>query len=355
MITISLCMIVKNESAVLKRCLDSISFLVDEIIIVDTGSTDDTKEIAANYTDQIYDFVWHGDFSEARNFAFSKASMEYIYSADADEVLDELNQKRLHDLKDLLLPEIEIVQMKYVTKNETNAVYNAKKELRPKLFKRLRTFTWIDSIHETIRLDPVVFNSDIEILHLPQSMHSSRDFKLLHDAYERQGNLSPRLIDMYAKELFISGTEDDFKDASPIFEALYRSISSADLQKKIACVLARCYRLARRQDAFFKLCLKDMVTTPCAEICLEIGRYFASLGDYDEAIVWFYNAAYESESILTIHASGDLPLMHLSNCYNALADAYSAEAIHNDSQIAEYRKAAAEYRSLAQAWTLPEE
>ena len=56
MVTISLCMIVKNEEAVLARCLDSIADLVDEIIIVDTGSTDRTKEIASYYTDKIYDF-----------------------------------------------------------------------------------------------------------------------------------------------------------------------------------------------------------------------------------------------------------------------------------------------------------
>ena len=58
MATISLCMIVKNESAVLARCLDSIADLMDEIIIVDTGSTDNTKEIAAQYTSRIYDFKW---------------------------------------------------------------------------------------------------------------------------------------------------------------------------------------------------------------------------------------------------------------------------------------------------------
>ena len=69
MITISLCMIVKNEERVLKRCLDSVRDLVDEIIIVDTGSTDATKRIAAGYTDKIYDFTWNDDFSAARNFA----------------------------------------------------------------------------------------------------------------------------------------------------------------------------------------------------------------------------------------------------------------------------------------------
>ncbi len=64
-ITISLCMIVKNEERVLARCLDSVADLMDEIIVVDTGSTDRTKEIASRYTDLIYDFVWTDDFSAA--------------------------------------------------------------------------------------------------------------------------------------------------------------------------------------------------------------------------------------------------------------------------------------------------
>ena len=113
MITISLCMIVKNEERILRRCLDSVADLVDEIVIVDTGSRDETKKIAAGYTEFVYDFEWVDDFSAARNFAFSKATQEYIYSADADEVLDEANRQRFRLLKETLLPEVEIVQMKY--------------------------------------------------------------------------------------------------------------------------------------------------------------------------------------------------------------------------------------------------
>ena len=140
MASISLCMIVKNEEAVLKRCLDSIADLMDEIIIVDTGSTDRTKKIAADYTSKIYDYRWANDFSAARNFSFSKATMEYIYAADADELLDEENHMRFLRLKQALLPEIEIVQMKYINCSEFNTVLNSQKEYRPKLFRRLRTF-----------------------------------------------------------------------------------------------------------------------------------------------------------------------------------------------------------------------
>ena len=67
-------MIVKNEENNLPRCLESVRDLADELIIVDTGSTDRTKEVAASFGAAIFDFEWCDDFAAARNFAFSKAS-----------------------------------------------------------------------------------------------------------------------------------------------------------------------------------------------------------------------------------------------------------------------------------------
>ena len=75
--TISLCMIVKDEEMNIARCLDSAASLVDEIIIVDTGSKDQTVEIASKYTSKVYSYLWNDDFSDARNYSFSKASMDY--------------------------------------------------------------------------------------------------------------------------------------------------------------------------------------------------------------------------------------------------------------------------------------
>jgi glycosyltransferase involved in cell wall biosynthesis len=170
-------MIVKNEEAILSRCLDTVADLVDEIIIVDTGSTDKTKKIAARYTDHIYDFKWIDDFSAARNFAFSKATKEYIYTVDADEVISPENQQRFLQLKASLLPEIEIVQMIYGNQLQFGTVYNYDEEYRPKLFKRLREFVWQEPIHEMVRLEPVIYDSDIVITHLPTSPHGSRDLK----------------------------------------------------------------------------------------------------------------------------------------------------------------------------------
>ncbi|WP_010631893.1 CDP-glycerol glycerophosphotransferase family protein [Sporolactobacillus vineae] len=94
---ISLCMIVKNEESVLQRCLESVKDGVDEIVIVDTGSTDKTKEIAKQYTDKVYDYKWNDSFSEARNFAQSKATSEWILALDADEFVDHQNLLELRD------------------------------------------------------------------------------------------------------------------------------------------------------------------------------------------------------------------------------------------------------------------
>ena len=201
MITISLCMIVKNEEKILKRCLDSVADLVDEIIIADTGSTDATRAIAAQYTEHVYDYTWIDDFSAARNDVFSKATKEYIYSADADEVLSPENRDRFRLLKETLLPEIEIVQMKYANQLQFGTVYNFDEEYRPKLFKRKRDFVWEGPIHETVRLEPVVYDSDIVITHLQEESHAKRDLANFRRHWESGYRLPKRLLGLYAREL----------------------------------------------------------------------------------------------------------------------------------------------------------
>lgn len=337
MITVSVCMIVKNEETVLARCLDSLKDLVEEIIIVDTGSTDKTKEIAAKYTDKIFDFVWVDDFSAARNFAFSKCTKEYIYSADADEVLDRENRQRFLQLKQVMLPEIEVVQMYYINcSGNFNTTGNFKREYRPKLYKRLRTFVWEDPIHETVRLWPVVFDSDIEILHIPQSLHGIRDLKLLwktarhsvglpvegyrenyNDLENQKRNcnkmeFSKKLHHMYAMELFITGREQDFLDAEEFFSLSQgQDFRTQEEVVEAACVCAKSARLRNDIPNFFKNIVKIMAVGSCSEACCELGEYYYLLKDYSEAYLWFYNAASETESVLDIHTSQEIPRKRL--------------------------------------------
>lgn len=347
-------MIVKNEADILGRCLDSICDLMDEIIIVDTGSSDATKAVAAKYTDKIYDFAWTNDFSEARNFSFSLANMDYIYAPDADEMLDEENRAKFLQLKKVLLPEIEIVQMKYRTVSEYNTVLNAQTEYRPKLFKRLREFTWTDAVHETVRTAPVVYDSDITILHMPQSMHHKRDFSIFLKTFEKNGFFPPKLRSMYAKELFKAGDEKDFADALPVFRQIFDTAADTDTQKETACVLARAYRLSGDKNRFFQMALRDMITVPCAEICFELGMYFEHEKDYKEASLWYYNAAHETESIIDIHTGGDFPLAGLIHCYESLL-ARSKEDYRTGLTADFYLEQLSETKKALADWQLPEE
>lgn len=336
MVTISVCMIVKNEERILARCLDSLRGLADEIIIVDTGSADGTKRIAAQYTDQIYDFVWTGSFSDARNFAFSKARMEYIYSADADEVLDAENQAAFLRMKEVLLPEIEIVQMYYVNQMENGTIYNFDKELRPKLYKRNRSFIWQGAIHEQVGITPVIYDSEICIQHLPEGNHKDRDLAAFARLVKAGEPLDKRLHNIYAKELFISGEPKDFLAARAFFQQSCKDEKrGADELMEAACVAARAARLAGDMADFFKYAMKAVASEGCAEICCELGAFYMDREDYDEAVIWLYNAVYETESILDIRSGSDIPLRGLAECYRRLG---------NEEQAAEYEKLAAKQK-----------
>lgn len=99
--TVSLTMIVRNEEANLPGCLASCAGLFDELVIVDTGSTDRTKEIAAAATDKhgrparVFDFEWCDDFAAARNESLRRASGDWVFWIDADERLDELHRRNI--------------------------------------------------------------------------------------------------------------------------------------------------------------------------------------------------------------------------------------------------------------------
>lgn len=326
MIRISLCMIVKNEERVLARCLDSIKDLMDEIIIVDTGSTDRTKEIAAHYTDKIFDFVWVQDFSAARNFAFSQAKMEYIYTADADEVLDAVNQKRFRYLKECLLPEIEIVQMKYGNQLQHGTVYNFDEEYRPKLFKRQREFVWEGSVHEMVRLEPVIYDSDIVVTHLPEKPHGDRDLENFRNQIHKGVRLNKRLHNMYARELYMVGSTDDLEKSMDFFmTSAADETRDGDEVTEACCVVARAARLSEEPLIFFKYASKVIAGEGCSEICCEMGHFYEDAGDFDEAIIWYYNAVYETQPVLSIVCGGREALEGLVRCYEVLGNEVQAK------------------------------
>ncbi|SFB76634.1 tetratricopeptide repeat-containing glycosyltransferase family 2 protein [Butyrivibrio sp. YAB3001] len=333
MVTISLCMIVKNEESCIGKCLDSLKGIVDEMIVVDTGSTDKTVEIAKEKGAKVYHFAWTGDFSEARNYSFSLAKGDYIYAADADEELDEENRERFLKLKeDIGELNVDIVQMFYSNQLAFRTVYNYDKELRPKLFRRVRNFVWVDPVHEQVSLEPVVCDSDIEIIHRPRENHAGRDLASFRKAINDGRKISRRLLGMYARELFMAGTDDDFLQAEDFFKkAALDNGRTIDEVKEACCVLAHVAVLKKDADQLLKFSLKDAITDMSSEMCYELGDFYFNKKDIDEAIVWYYNAAYESKSILDLKKNLELPRLALAKCYRELgndeqADDYEREA-----------------------------
>ncbi len=138
---ISAFIIAKNEEAKIETALKSLTSFCDEIIIVDTGSTDRTKEIALNYTEKIYDFKWIDDFSAARNFALSKCSGDWIIYLDAD---DELSLPSQNSLKELIQQADKSTVGFYV-----NYKYAQNKDqLVPRVFKNGFDLKFIMPVHE---------------------------------------------------------------------------------------------------------------------------------------------------------------------------------------------------------------
>ena len=332
MITISVCMIVKNEEKILKRCLDSLAGLWEELIIVDTGSTDKTKEIAAKYTDKIYDFTWTGNFSDARNFSFSKAGCDYIYSADADEELDEENKQKFLMLKQALSehPEIEIVQMYYGNQLSQDSIYNFDMEYRPKLYKRLRNFVWQEPIHEAVRLNPIVYDSDVVICHKPQGQHGGRDLEYFEKMLKKEEPISERLRDIYLRELYFAGDVHNLEKAENYLQQLVKNEQpDSDCFQKTVAILCKKARILGRNSELMKYALKGIAGQGSSELCMELGHYYFALEDWEEAAIWYYNAAYETPCQMSLKTATSEPLSRLIDCY---------EAMEMEEVAEEYRK-----------------
>lgn len=166
-----------------------------------------------------------------------------------------------------------------------------------------------------VRLDPVVYDSDISIQHLPETLHSGRDFKVFQKHIRNGMHLSKRLHHMYAMELYISGSDEDVLEAEAYFAASASDPSrSMDEVKEAACIVTRAARLRDDSHTILKMCLKDLLSEGSSEMCYELGEYFFAKKDYEEAAMWYYNAMHETQSILNIHTSTDLPEKRYNEC-----------------------------------------
>ncbi len=165
---LSLCMIVKNEEKLLPVCLNSVKDLVNEIVIVDTGSTDRTLEIAGSYDARVFSFNWVDDFSAARNESIKHAEGEWILYLDADERISPENARKIREV--IKNPEIDAVNLvESIAQTNGNLIKKFKSDYT-RLFRRTGTLGFTGRVHEQILPSIIknggkVIKTDIEIEH----------------------------------------------------------------------------------------------------------------------------------------------------------------------------------------------
>lgn len=336
MATISLCMIVKNEEEVLERCLQSVDGIFDEIIILDTGSQDRTKEIANRYTKYVYDYHWIDDFAAARNASFDKASMDYVMWLDADDILLEKDFTELLELKKTLDPSIHMVMMKYHVSfdeqgNPTMSYF------RERLMKRDYGYQWQSPIHEVITPSGNIIYSPIAITH--RKLHSSdpdRNLRIFQKMLTDHKELDSRQRFYYARELYYHA---QYEEAILEFTE-FLNMDQGWLEDKVSACrdLGLCYAaLKQPQEQLAALCRSFLYDTPRAEILCDIGNYFFEHQQYTAAIFWYQSAAsIEYNSSANGFCSPDchnfIPYIQLCVCYDKLGHKEKALEYHLKSR-----------------------
>jgi glycosyltransferase involved in cell wall biosynthesis len=224
-------MIVKDEEKYIGTCLESIKDYVDEMIIVDTGSTDKTVEICKSFGAKIFTFPWNGSFSDARNYGIERATGDWILWLDADEKVDAEDVKKLREVfeyNDLFLC---IHLINYAgDKVDPNLTYEI---AHTRLFQNHKGIKFKNRIHETLNTAEICeeFGIELAIKTLP--------IKVYHYGYlehmDKEKNKSERNIGMLKKELkqseynpwfeyYIAGEYYRLKKYTEAFEYINRSI-----------------------------------------------------------------------------------------------------------------------------------
>lgn len=370
MTTVSLCMIVKNEEAVLARCLNSIRDAVDEIIIVDTGSSDATKEIAARYTEKVYDFAWNDDFAAARNFSFSRASKEFAMWLDADDIFTDKDREAFLRLKESAWENTDAVMMRYNTAfdEQDRPVFSYYRE---RLIRLSIPHIWKGRVHEAIvYTGRTVYAEGVAVTHRSvKTSYSGRNLRIYERQIREGKPLTPRDRFYYGRELYYHG---HFERADQVLSE-FLSDEQGWVENKIeACrILALCRQEAGRSDerparnmagshedtadsrpdddpagALAALTRSFLYDLPRAEICCEIGNLLMDLQNYRAAVFWFELARLLPQNekdggFVSADSHGYLPCIQLCVCYYRLGDNQKAE---------EYNRSAGLFRPSSPAY-----
>nr|WP_281275628.1 glycosyltransferase family 2 protein [Bacillus yapensis] len=206
-------MIVKNEENNLATCLSSVNKFVDEIIVVDTGSIDNTKEIAVRHGAIVYDYEWSNDFAAARNFALTKSTSRWNLILDADEQILRWDKEKVDSL---LLKEQSIgkvcIKNKFVQNNEERYSQTYISRLLPK------GMVYQGKIHEQVVSDLPRLEFPIEILHTGYSEtdKSKRNIAILNEELRSDSNngyIHYQLARQYKKMDLLEEAEASFREA----------------------------------------------------------------------------------------------------------------------------------------------
>ncbi|MCL5268325.1 MAG: glycosyltransferase [Bacteroidetes bacterium] len=193
---ISLCMIVKNEEGSLASCLQSTRGVVDEIVVVDTGSSDSTVEIAEGFGAKVIAHEWHYDFAEARNVSLDHASGDWILVLDADEELPDATRRRIPETAGTMEADGFEVTVRSELPEGDAANYDDSRIVR--LFRNRKEYRYTMPIHEQVRpsierAGGKIFSSDLIIAHHGYSSmvvqgkerRADRNLKMLREAISK--------------------------------------------------------------------------------------------------------------------------------------------------------------------------
>lgn len=327
--TVSLCMIVRNEEEVIARCLASVADLVDEIVIVDTGSTDRTKELVAAFTDKVYDFTWIDDFAVARNYAFDLGSMDYCMWLDADDVLLEEDRRAFRRLKERLVPDVNAVMMKYNTGFDENGNVTFS-YYRERLIKNGVGMRWVGAVHEVVPTFGKTIYDHCAVTHSKlRPSDPERNLRIFESQIAKGERLDSRQQFYYGRELYY---HKRYRDAIRVFEAFLDSGEGWLENVLDACAhCAYCYYgLGLEEEALRALLRSFVYDTPRAEQCCDLGKHFYDRRRYHQAIYWYSRAleCHRDDSrggFTAPDCYGYIPCIQLCVCYDALGDKKKAQ------------------------------
>ena len=329
---ISLCMIVRNEEEVIERCLKSICDLVDEIIIVDTGSTDKTKQIVSKYTDKIYDFEWVNDFAKARNYSFSKATKDYILWLDADDVILEEDRKKIIVLKESMDGTVDVYTMLYNYSQDENGMPLIVQR-RERIVKRENDYHWISPIHEVIVPSGKIVDTDIMITHGKHKIKdTNRNLKIFEEMIKNHVEFDDRQEYCYAKELYYKKRIPEAINQYTQFIDKY--INEYDRRKDFLypalIELSDCYKQIRDEEKEWKALLLIIQNQIPKKDCFNrIADIFFRKRKWKEAVFW-YKKALEIEDTADSSYQNYYSNICIGVCYYWLGDLEKANKYNEE-------------------------